>query len=81
LVFQADGVGGGFDGAHIDELEEWIDVMTEQFPELSSFILPTGSKAAAQFHVARTVCRRAERYFLRHSCMMHNDSTSKSVVT
>jgi cob(I)alamin adenosyltransferase len=54
-------LGGGFDGAYIDELEEWIDVMTEQLPELSSFILPTGSKAAAQFHVARTVCRRAER--------------------
>lgn len=59
--FVADGIGGGFSAAHIVELEEWIDVMTEQLPELSSFILPTGSKAAAQFHIARTVCRRTER--------------------
>jgi cob(I)alamin adenosyltransferase len=61
IVFQADGIGGGFNADFITELEDWIDVMTEQLPELSSFILPTGSKAAAHFHVARTVCRRAER--------------------
>jgi ATP:cob(I)alamin adenosyltransferase len=59
--FTADGVGGGFDERHTEELEDWIDVMTEQIPELTSFILPTGSKAAAHLHVARTVCRRAER--------------------
>ncbi|KAL3776235.1 hypothetical protein HJC23_011732 [Cyclotella cryptica] len=46
---------------HADLLEEWIDTMTEQLPELTSFILPTGSPASAQLHVARTVCRRAER--------------------
>lgn len=61
VTFQADGIGGGFNSVFIEELEEWIDIMTEQLPELSSFILPTGSKAAAHFHVARTVCRRAER--------------------
>jgi ATP:cob(I)alamin adenosyltransferase len=59
--FTADGVGGGFDERHIEELEDWIDIMTEQIPELTSFILPTGSKAASHLHVARTVCRRAER--------------------
>ena len=42
-------------------LEEWIDTMTDELPELTSFILPTGSIASAQLHVARTVCRRAER--------------------
>lgn len=46
---------------HTPLLEEWIDSMTEQLPELTSFILPTGSPASAQLHVARTVCRRAER--------------------
>lgn len=46
---------------HTDLLEEWIDTMTEQLPELTSFILPTGSPTSAQLHVARTVCRRAER--------------------
>ena len=59
--FDADGVGGGFDSTHCDQLEDWVDLMTEDLPELVSFILPTGSKGAAQLQVARTVCRRAER--------------------
>lgn len=42
-------------------LEGSIDQMTGQLPELTQFILPGGSPAAAQLHVARTVCRRAER--------------------
>jgi cob(I)alamin adenosyltransferase len=42
-------------------LEDLIDEMTAQLPELKHFILPGGSLAAAQLHVARTVCRRAER--------------------
>lgn len=50
-----------FPSHHVDTLEEWIDTMTEQLPELTSFILPTGSPASASLHVARTVCRRAER--------------------
>jgi cob(I)alamin adenosyltransferase len=45
----------------VAQLEEWIDEMTDPMPELTSFLLPTGSVAAAQLHVARTVCRRAER--------------------
>jgi cob(I)alamin adenosyltransferase len=60
-IFVADGIGGGFSSEHIDALEDWIDILTEELPELTSFILPTGTKAAAFFHVARTVCRRAER--------------------
>ena len=63
-VFRADGVGNGFDIDHVYLLEEWIDHMTEDLPELTSFILPTGSKVAAQLHVARCVCRRAERVVL-----------------
>jgi cob(I)alamin adenosyltransferase len=59
--FVPDGIGGGFDERHIDELEYWIDAMTEDLPELSSFVLPTGGRTAAQLHVCRTVCRRAER--------------------
>lgn len=50
-----------FPSQHSDILEEWIDTMTEELPELTSFILPTGSPASASLHVARTVCRRAER--------------------
>ena len=63
-IFTADGVGNGFDIEHVNTLEEWIDVMTDQLPELTSFILPSGSKASAQLHVARCVCRRAERRVL-----------------
>lgn len=47
--------------AHIEFLERQIDVMTESLPPLSHFILPGGSKAGAHLHLARTVCRRAER--------------------
>jgi cob(I)alamin adenosyltransferase len=60
-TFEADGVGGGFHARHVTELEDWIDVLTDELPELLSFVLPTGHVAAAQLHVARTVCRRAER--------------------
>jgi cob(I)alamin adenosyltransferase len=42
-------------------LETAIDEMTAELPALQNFILPGGSPAAAQIHVARTVCRRAER--------------------
>jgi len=51
----------GFHSHHTELLEEWIDTMTDELPELTSFILPTGSPSSAQLHVARTVCRRAER--------------------
>lgn len=51
----------GFNAHHTAILEDWIDTMTEKLPELTSFIIPTGSPASAQLHVARTVCRRAER--------------------
>ena len=46
---------------HVQQLEEDIDTLDAQLPALRSFILPGGSMAAAQCHVCRTVCRRAER--------------------
>jgi cob(I)alamin adenosyltransferase len=47
--------------AHIDWLEHTLDHFNEQLPPLKDFILPGGSLAAANCHLARTVCRRAER--------------------
>ena len=48
----------------ITMLEQHIDQMQAQLPELRGFILPGGCQAAAQAHVCRTVCRRAERCVL-----------------
>jgi cob(I)alamin adenosyltransferase len=42
-------------------LEEQTDRLNEDLPPLKNFILPGGSRAAAICHLARTVCRRAER--------------------
>lgn len=46
---------------HVAVLEALIDEMTATVGPLENFILPGGSMGAAQLHVARTVCRRAER--------------------
>ena len=42
-------------------LEKWCDEINDDLEPLTSFVLPGGTPAAAQLHVARTVCRRAER--------------------
>ena len=51
----------GVDQERIVELEQRIDAMESELTPLKNFILPAGCAAAAQIHVARTVCRRAER--------------------
>ncbi|KAJ1919494.1 hypothetical protein H4219_001965 [Mycoemilia scoparia] len=49
------------DGAAVTELEGWIDELMPKLPSHRHFILPSGGLAASTLHVARTVCRRAER--------------------
>jgi cob(I)alamin adenosyltransferase len=46
---------------HVQRLEDWIDELNDIVGPLQNFILPGGSIGAAQLHVARTICRRAER--------------------
>ncbi|MEX0936521.1 MAG: cob(I)yrinic acid a,c-diamide adenosyltransferase [Pirellulales bacterium] len=46
---------------HVAQMEHQIDRMEKDLPPLRSFILPGGCRAAALLHVARCVCRRAER--------------------
>lgn len=47
--------------AHVERLERELDRINAGLPALKDFILPAGSRAAALAHLARTVCRRAER--------------------
>ena len=47
--------------AHVARLERELDALNETLPALEDFILPGGSRAAAAAHLARAVCRRAER--------------------
>jgi len=51
----------GVNAADVEALETLIDRLEEGLEPLKTFILPGGSMSAAAFHVARTVCRRAER--------------------
>ncbi|HVR97524.1 MAG TPA: cob(I)yrinic acid a,c-diamide adenosyltransferase [Thermoanaerobaculia bacterium] len=46
---------------HVDALELLMDDLSRELSPLANFILPGGTPGAAQLHVARTVCRRAER--------------------
>jgi cob(I)alamin adenosyltransferase len=63
--------------ADVTVLEQTLDHYNEDLPRLKEFILPGGGMAAAQCHVARTVCRRAER---RVVALARNDSVRAEVV-
>lgn len=54
-----------FDPALVEELESASSTLGAALPPLTNFVLPAGSEAAARAHVARTVCRRAERDLVR----------------
>lgn len=45
----------------VGELEQWLDKHNAELPMLKDFILPAGGRATAHCHLARTICRRAER--------------------
>ena len=47
--------------ARITDLEGWMDAVMSELPELTNFVLPSGTGASAALHLARATCRRAER--------------------
>jgi cob(I)alamin adenosyltransferase len=49
------------DASHAAELERWIDEVDGGNEPMTQFVLPGGTELAARLHVARTICRRAER--------------------
>ena len=57
--------GPSIDDRHVVALERLMDSLGEALAPLENFVLPGGSPAAAQLHVARAVCRRAERELVR----------------
>ncbi len=54
-------ITGLISSQRIDDMETHIDELNETLPALEEFILPGGAPVAANLHLARTVCRRAER--------------------
>lgn len=62
---EAEGAALRIVASQVDRLEVEIDALNAELPGLTSFILPGGTAAAAALHLARTVCRRAEREAVR----------------
>lgn len=50
-----------FDLEEIELIEKWIDEMSQELPQLDTFILPGGHPCGAMLHLARSMCRRVER--------------------
>ncbi|MEZ5455473.1 MAG: cob(I)yrinic acid a,c-diamide adenosyltransferase [Lysobacteraceae bacterium] len=63
--------------ADIEGLENTLDALNAALPALKDFILPGGSPSAAHCHVARTVCRRAERELVTLS---HHDAVRAEAI-
>lgn len=59
------------------ELEHWIDAMEKDLAPLTSFIFPSGSDVGSNLHVARTVCRRAERWIV---ALGESEAITKAVI-
>lgn len=62
---------------HVAEAERWIDEIDGGNAPMKSFVLPGGSELAARLHLARTVCRRAERLMIHLS---HSEPVSAGAI-
>jgi len=68
------------DEAEIERLEQAIDHFDGQLADLRQFILPGGSQAAAMLHLARTICRRAERRVITLERKPEEEVTEQAVI-
>ena len=59
-----------------DKIETWIDTLNEDLEPLKNFVLPAGSEITSWTHIARTVCRRAERICI---ALQQEDSINDAV--
>ena len=66
--------------AHVAALEQAIDALETELGPLTQFILPGGELSASQVHLARTVCRRAERLVVRLSRVPGEDVPKTLIV-
>ena len=64
--------------AHVDQLEQDIDHLEASLKPLKTFILPGGSQESAYLHLARTICRRAERIVI--SCNKSEKISAESLI-
>ncbi len=65
MLASPDGRAGTLEEGDISRLEKAIDRFDDALPPLRNFILPGGHASAAMLHIARTICRRAERLVVR----------------
>jgi cob(I)alamin adenosyltransferase len=67
----------GISESHVLALESLMDRLSRDLPPLTNFVLPGGWAGAAQLHVARTVCRRAERLVI---ALSRNERVGRFIV-
>jgi cob(I)alamin adenosyltransferase len=61
------GLDARISDSDVQQMESWIDELESGLEPLTTFIMPTGHPAAGALHIARTVCRRAERFVVSQS--------------
>lgn len=66
------------DDSFVSEIEAWIDEIDGANAPIRAFVMPGGSELAARLHLARTVCRRAERCMIS---LAHSEPVSKGAIT
>lgn len=65
----------------IASYEKRIDSLEKKLPPLKDFLLPQGTEVSVQFHIARTICRRAERAVIKYAHTSKNGLTDPHLLT